>query len=139
MLAPRRLLLCACAPLALFVASLVTARRAAAQAPGSLDISESIDDPKVERRLGMRIELPGGGAPATPPQEAASVAPTGDVTFASPPPQADAIATPVPPAAGAAPRVPHLKLAYRWLPFAQLKPGGVPGRGPDETFHVVSL
>jgi hypothetical protein len=108
--------------------------RAAAQAPGSLEISESIDDPKLERRLGTRVELAAageGGLVPGPTHDAAGLA------------EAEAVARPREPADGERPKVPHLKIAYRWLPLAQLKQspadGAVSGRGADETFHVVSL
>jgi hypothetical protein len=137
MSAPRRLVWCACVPLLVILGA---APRAAAQAPGSLEISEGIDDPKLERRLGTRIELAGAASPAPVPAPAdAAQGVVGDVAFPTPLPRADAVATAPPPAAGPETHVPHLKIAYRWLPLAQLKPGGVPGRGPDETFHVVSL
>jgi hypothetical protein len=50
-----------------------------------------------------------------------------------------AVATSAAPAATVPPRVPRFKVAYRWLTLAQLAAGAAPGRGADETFHVVSL
>jgi hypothetical protein len=134
----QRLVVCACGPLAVVLASMVPTRPAHAQSPGSLDIAESIDDPKLERRLGTRIELVASAAPAyAVPAE--TQLPAADVGTVAPLPRADAVATPPRPAGAGTPRVPHLKIGYRWLTLAQLAAGAVPGRGADETFHVVSL
>jgi hypothetical protein len=137
MSAPGRLVVCAC----LLLVVLAGTRRAAAQEAGALEISESIDDPKVERRLGMRVELV---ATSAFDASGALPGPTADAAgLAAPPPEADAVARSPEPAAADRPKVPHLKVAYRWLPLAQLKQsamdGAVSGRGADETFHAVSL
>jgi hypothetical protein len=139
MLTARRLVLCACA---LFAVG-APVRRASAQAPGSLEISESIDDPKVERRLGTRTELTGGAVASAVDAAGAAVdrsaRPSDASGLVAPLPEGEAVARPGTPAAAERPRVPHMKLAYRWLPLANLKDGAVSGRGADETFHVVSL
>jgi hypothetical protein len=141
----QRLVSSACARLAVallgVVASSAPAPPARAQAPGSLEITESIDDPKLERRLGTRIELVASGLPPSevPAAGAASPAWGGGAGVVTPLPVADAVAVPAAAAAPVAPRVPRLKVAYRWLTLAQLAAGGLPGRGADETFHVVSL
>jgi hypothetical protein len=135
MSAPRRI---AVRALALWLAG--AARVALAQAPAAPLGSESIDDPKVERRLGTRIDLP-----AAPPP-AASV--DGGVI-------ADAFAMPAPvsdTASGAAPvvsetvgpgraerRVPRVQIAYRRFTFAQVGAAKSPGAGADEAFNVLSL
>lgn len=103
-----------------------------AQAPGSLDISEAIDDPKLERRLGARVELVGA-----PP--AAQVEVAGPIV-AGPRPEAEAFAAAAQPLAAPAPhppRVPHLKLGYRRFSFAHIGPTS--GPMGDEPFSVVSL
>jgi hypothetical protein len=98
-------------------------------------LTEGIDDPKVERRLGSRIEL--RGAPALdaslPSAYDAGASPALDAR-----PAGSLEAGPAGPAAPA-PRVPHLKIAYRWLTLAQVGPAPAEGKGGDQTFHVISL
>jgi hypothetical protein len=116
---------------ALALTSLVT-RAAGAQEAGSLEITEAIDDPKLERRLGTRVELS-----AAPDQSRDRLGRRGGAGGAR---CARAASGRGPPAShGAEPRVPHLKLGYRWFTFAQVLPDGAGGTGPDETFHVISL
>ncbi|HVZ74955.1 MAG TPA: hypothetical protein VHJ20_21385 [Polyangia bacterium] len=130
--APR---LAACALLAAVVAPATPAgaQDAASETAGT----EAIDDPKLERRLGSRIDL----APS----------PTSDVVVAeaAPSPEADAtptfgrdvvVAEATPSAAEPfVAKHPRAKLAYRRFNFSQI--GGANGRsvGADEAFNVVSL
>lgn len=115
------------------VSSLTSPTSAHAQEAGALAAPDEIDDPKVQRRLGTRIDL-GSVAPVDVPA-AAFVG--GDSS--APPPGADVVVRPLPSTADAQPGyVPHMKLAYRLLPFAQIATTGK-GSGADETFHVVSL
>jgi len=134
---PRRLATRVLVPLC--VAGL--ARVALAQAATPPAGAESIDDPKVERRLGSRIDLPAGPAPAASIADA-SAAPSGDAIpgampgdVAGPPAEVAATMTPRP----AERRVPRLQLAYRRFTFAQLGAAPSPGAGADEAFNVVSL
>jgi hypothetical protein len=108
--------------------------------------AEGIDDPKLERRLGTRVELAPpvaapGGVPGIPgAADAVAPAPAGELMG---PPAADSVATIPPPAddaAGPAARhVPHLMLAYRRFSFAQIGPTAASGPSQDEPFNVVSL
>jgi hypothetical protein len=107
-----------------------------AEETGAADTSEGIDDPKLERRLGTRLAL--GADPAGAPPDAAS-SPAGDAaapgssSFAG-----DVVIAEATPDAGQ-PKVPRLKLAYRWFTFAQIGPVGAASSGASEVFHVVSL
>jgi hypothetical protein len=113
------------------VASAAVAR---AQGAGSVTISEDIDDPKVARRLGARVELvpapqtspAAGGASA---DQLAAVAPV--ETVATPPESGEG--------APARPLTPRLKLGYRHFTFAQIGPTSASGAGADEPFDVLSL
>ncbi len=86
--------------------------------------TESIDDPKVERRLGTRIDY-------------VSTAPAGDTTGADAAPVA-VIGTPATPPQEAA-RVPRLMLGYRRFTFAHIGATASSGPAAGEPFDVVSL
>jgi hypothetical protein len=95
----------------------------------------SIDDPKVQRRLGERVDL-GRIVPieALAPTASYAVPETSAVATG-----ADVVVRPEPSSGNEGARyVPHMKLAYRLLPFSQIATTGV-GPGADEIFHVVSL
>jgi hypothetical protein len=89
--------------------------------------TESIDDPKVERRLGTRIDY-------------VDAAPAGDAlgpTTAGAAPVAVIAAPPGPPEEAA--RVPRLMLGYRRFTFAHIGAKATSGAGAGEPFDVVSL
>jgi hypothetical protein len=110
---------------------------------------ERIDDPKLERRLGMRVEL----AWVTPPGAAdggaafsgssSSLDATRPVGYAERAPAAAVVeASPSPRAAGPSLNVPRLKLSYRHFTFVHVAvvPAGTPSRaGGSEAFHNVGL
>jgi hypothetical protein len=101
----------------------------------SAESDEAIDDPKVQRRLGARVDV-GSIIPA----EALAPSPTyagGDTPATAP--GADVVVRPAPSSPPEHPGyVPHMKVAYRLLPFSQIATTGL-GAGADELFHVVSL
>jgi hypothetical protein len=143
------------------------APQARAQAPGSLEQGEGIDDPKVARRLGTRIELAPVAAPtpAVPPAAIDAASPEGAAVRASdaaseasrdasPDPShgslaplpADARLGPAgeveaarPGVPTEAPRTPRFKLGYRYFKFAQIGATASSGPGADEPFDVLSL
>jgi hypothetical protein len=129
-----------------------TSAAALAQEPAPAGAEESIDDPKVARRLGTRVELP----PAPGPEGAPAAAPAAaDGASASIPSGPDASGSPVfEPTRGAgepggalpdeqeAPRPPgkpRVKLGYRRFSFAQVPPTGMTGPGASEPFDVLSV
>ena len=111
---------------------------------------DTIDDPKVYRRLGPRITVPPPPKPSAPPQRPVPVAP----------PPASAPVQPVPPAAPEAdagvptverpytpevegpfrPTLPRLKLALRHFNFVQIgasgSPDGIAAREPFNSFSI---
>ena len=108
----------------------MAAASAHAQGVGS---GEPIDDPKLERRLGTRVEYvaiapavaaPGADAAATPYVGA-------HAAVVTKPPEW--------PAGTPAPRVPRLMLGYRRFTFAHIGATATSGPGADEPFDVVSL
>jgi hypothetical protein len=143
----RRLVVTVLGPL--WIAALSVSATARAQEPGSLEISEGIDDPKLARRLGTRIELTPAAGPAETgaPADAdgargasAAVSPlvspaTGDLGLA---PAGEVQAGP--PARPEQPRyTPRLKLGFRHFTFAQIGAKATGQPGPDEPFDVLSL
>ncbi|HEY2731615.1 MAG TPA: hypothetical protein VGK52_16845 [Polyangia bacterium] len=117
----RRLVLKALVPL--WVAT--AAGAAPSQEPGALDPSEGIDDPKLERRLGTRVELAAAQPAPSEVGVARVFAPVVAQTSASLPPRAR--------------RTPGLKLGYRRFTFAQVGASATAGPGADEPFDVLSL
>ena len=106
------------------------------------EASEDIDDPKLARRLGARIEL----APAVAPAPAGVATPLGPGGMgAAPTGGAGAIETPPLAGEGEAPplalerRTPRLKLAYRRFVFAQVGATAMAGPGASEPFDVLSV
>jgi hypothetical protein len=101
------------------------------------------DDPKIERRLGKRVELM-PGVSGSPPSVPALVG-AGAIPLPLPGSAAAAdVAVPavsVQPVAPQAPalRVPHLQIGFRRWSFAQVGALGTPGSGPSEPFDVLSL
>jgi hypothetical protein len=89
---------------------------------------ESIDDPKVERRLGTRIDVPPVPFASAPPD----VAPTGAAS-----PAAVTEATVKPPAPET--RTARVQIAYRRFTFAQIAKATSAAPAEDESFNVVSL
>jgi hypothetical protein len=101
---------------------------ARAQGSGALEASGGIDDPKLERRLGTRVEL-GAAQPAPSEVGVARIdAPIVVETLA-----------PLAPRAPRARRTPGLKLGYRRFTFAQVGASSTAGPGTDEPFDVLSL
>lgn len=124
----RQLVLSVLLPLWLAVPSI-----ALGQEPSAEEAGEDIDDPKVARRLGARIEL----GPATQAAPAEAAAPE----FVSPLPAAEpapALVEPAAPAPGPT-LTPRLKLGYRRFTFAHVAPKAMPGAGADEPFSVLSI
>jgi hypothetical protein len=115
--------------------SLVAAGTARAQEP--LAVPETIDDPKLERRLGTRVELApavnleGAGAPAPAP---ATESPAVELLVPGAPERDAALGEAAP-----EPRKPRLKLAYRRFTFAQLGTTAATTPAKDEPFDVVSI
>ena len=114
---------------------LAVAGTAHAQEPQP-DAPEPIDDPKLERRLGTRVDLApavtgdaGAGAPAP-----TSAAPAVELLVPGAPEQDD-----VSPEGSTPPRKPRLKLAYRRFTFAQIGATTMTTPAQDEPFNVVSL
>jgi hypothetical protein len=136
MSAPRRI---AVRALALWLVG--AARVALAQAPAAPPGGETIDDPKVERRLGTRIDLPAAPLPATSVDglviaDASAVpAPLGDTASGAAP----AVSETIGPGPRAERRVPRVQIAYRRFTFAQVGAATSPGAGADEAFNVLSL
>jgi hypothetical protein len=134
MFAPRWLVLTRLGPL--WAAACVLGAPLAARAQDA----ESIDDPKLERRLGARVELEPAAAAPVPagPAEGASAAwvaplapavaeaPAGEVAASGPAPATES-------------RTPRLKLGYRRFAFAQVPPQGKTGAGASEPFDVLSV
>jgi hypothetical protein len=104
---------------------LVATRVARAQDVGTAADPGGIDDPKVERRLGTRIDLPPAPAGESPP-------PTSGVA-----PAAVAEATPRP--VSEEKRTPRLQIAYRRFTFNQIAQTASAAPAADEPFNVVSL
>jgi hypothetical protein len=131
---PQRLVVQLLVPL--WVASAAASARA--QGAASLDLSEGIDDPKLERRLGTRVELvpAPSAAPMATVEGPAAVAPAGPVAVAETTPT-----SPSPPADGEStePRTPRLKLGYRRFTFAQIGATAMSGPAANEPFSVVSV
>jgi hypothetical protein len=127
----RRLVVNALVPLWVVSAAAAARAQEAAPAPG---IFEDIDDPKLARRLGTRVEI----SPSPPLAPGAVVAPSG----APAPIEAEARPSePVPPASAESSeaRTPRLKLGYRRFTFAQLAPTMKAGTAGDEPFDVLSV
>jgi hypothetical protein len=125
----RRLVVNALVPLWVLGAAAAARAQEAAPAPG---ISEEIDDPKVARRLGARVEL----APSPAPEAAVASRPA--------PAAIEAEARPVEPFPPESPesnepRKPRLKLGYRRFTFAQLAPTKQTGTAGDEPFDILSV
>jgi len=102
------------------------------------DAPEGIDDPKLERRLGTRVDLApapavdvGGGAPAA---ATASASPPVELLVPGAPEQDG-----LPPEGATPPRKPRLKLGYRRFTFAQIGTTQATTPAADEPFDVVSL
>lgn len=98
------------------------------------DAQETIDDPKLERRLGARVDLPAQAEGAPPPAAGAVASPPVELLVPGAP-ERDAA-----PTEGERPlRKPRLKLGYRRFTFNQI--GLTPTTTPaaDEPFDVVSL
>jgi len=136
-MSPRRLVAHVFVPLWL-VASAAAAR--AQDAPSSAATGD-IDDPKVARRLGTRVELgapspegaPGLVAPAAEPAGAAAP------PRSAQPPETDLRDTGARAEAPRRPNTPRLKLGYRYFTFAQIGAKADSGPGKDESFNVLSL
>jgi hypothetical protein len=103
---------------------------------------EAIDDPKLERRLGTRVDL----APETSAAAAGGVTaggPAGGVTAGGPAGVVDTTPESAPLPAereASAPRTPRLKLGFRRFTFAQIGATAMSGAsGADEPFDVASL
>jgi hypothetical protein len=105
---------------------------AVGQEPSVEEAGEDIDDPKVARRLGERIEL---GPAAQPGAEGAPA------DFVSPLPAAEPVPELVEAAASAPGPLltPRLKVGYRRFAFAQIAPKGMSGAGASEPFSVLSV
>jgi hypothetical protein len=126
---PQRLALRALAPLLVMAA----AAAARAQEPGAPQTSEGIDDPKLERRLGTRVDL--GAPPSAPPPVDA-----GGAWVAAPGAPAPAVAVVAStPQTTPEVRLPRLMLGYRRFTFAQVGAAPSAGPGAGEPFDVVSL
>jgi hypothetical protein len=133
MFAPPRSALRALA-LALFLPSLASWTARAQELPAAVPSGdEEIDDPKVQRRLGARVELQSIAVVDAPAATFASPSTTASTTSGDLVLRAPAVGE-----TGQPKRVPHMKLGYRLLSFSEVGPTGM-GAGPDETFHVVSL
>jgi hypothetical protein len=104
------------------------------------DAPEGIDDPKLERRLGTRVDL----APS-PASDVAAGTPAAAPTSASP--TVELVAPGAPEQDGVSPegegvippRKPRLKLGYRRFTFAQIGTTQATTPAADEAFNVVSL
>jgi hypothetical protein len=104
---------------------------------------ESDDDPKIERRLGTRVELVAGGPSAAPSASALA----GSGAALSPRPDGPRAADVVPPAVSVQPlappaagsKVPHLQIGFRRWTFAEVGALATPGSGASEPFDVLSL
>jgi hypothetical protein len=127
----------------LFASTLALAGRAARAAD---DVGE-IDDPKVARRLGARIDWAGRVVLRPSPEPGAPVAP---VTPLAPPPPADAGGPEATIASAAAPApragqpnafvAPRFKLALRHFSFFRLGASSSPdGRADDEAFDSLAI
>jgi hypothetical protein len=134
------------AALAVFVSTLGAAAGARAQTPPATE--ESIDDPKVSRRLGTRITVP---PPPTPPEAAA---PTPAAPLARPPqpgpapaPDSEAGYPPTIVSPGAPvlaepfqPTLPRLKIGYRRFDFVRIGASPTPdGVAAPETFNSIGV
>jgi hypothetical protein len=91
--------------------------------------TDGIDDPKVERRLGTRIDY----ASSSPAGDTFAPAGAAPVAVIGTPPRSP----PTQPEAAA--RVPRLMLGYRRFTFAHIGATATSGPGADEPFDVVSL
>src|SRR5882724_2238081 len=121
----RRLVVKALVPL--WIAGAPGAARA--QGSAALASAEDIDDPKLERRLGTRVEL--AAAPASLPESGTPRADASIVAEAPAPAAAERAAQ--------APRTPWLKLGYRRFTFAQNGASATAGPAAEEPFDVLSL
>lgn len=117
---------------ALGLAGFVSCLAPVARAQEAL-MGEAIDDPKLERRLGSRIEVSTGVASPVP-ELSAAFAPSASAPAAV----ETQAATPGAPK-GPETRIPHLKVAYRYFNLAQLGPTARDKVGVDEPFHVLSI
>jgi hypothetical protein len=119
------------------LATVAVSGAARAQEAASPGDTEAIDDPKLERRLGARVELAPaadrGAAPA-----ATGSAPAVELLVAGAP-EAGAPERDATPVEAAPERKPRLKLAYRRFSFAQLGTTAMTTPAEDEPFDVVSL
>jgi hypothetical protein len=107
------------------------AASARAQEAATPPAVEQIDDPKLERRLGTRIDL-GLAKSAGPAGAAAADGPAAETTPEAPWPRAEG--------SSSAPRTPRLKLGFRRFTFAQIGATAMSGAsGADEPFDVASL
>ncbi len=131
--------------LSLVLALLAGSRLAAAQTPTA---TEQIDDPKVARRLGVRIwwGTPPPAAPAPAAVPTVTVAATATAAAASTAGDGDGgvptlARTAEPPAAGQGATVaPRLKLAYRHFNFVQIgASSSINGAVATEPFHSVGI
>jgi hypothetical protein len=119
---------------ALALAVLLPCLAPAAFAQGQgMESDDVIDDPKVQRRLGTRVDAGSIVALDVAPTQSA-YAPAADVGAG-----ADVVVRPLPSSEPPVPGyVPHAKIGYRLLPFSQIASNGI-GPGGDETFHVLSI
>jgi len=109
------------------------AASARAQEAATPPAGERIDDPKLERRLGTRIDL--GVATSAGPTGAAEA--DGPAAVAETTPEAS---RPLPEGRSSAPRTPRLKVGFRRFTFAQVGATAMSGpSGADEPFDVASL
>jgi hypothetical protein len=102
---------------------------ALAQETATTDSPDSIDDPKLARRLGARIALgapAGAEAPSLGVPESAAPLPEGELEARAPEPETQ-------------PRKPRLKLGYRRYTFSQIGATQATTPGASEPFDVVSL
>ncbi len=128
----------------------------AAAAKAAPAVEESIDDPKLSRRLGSRFAAPPAGSPsASPPSPPVSAPPPGPPAWprfqpppVGPPVAGSQIAAPAPALAAqppqaateTAPILPRAELAFRRFTFVQLgAAGSASGRAADEPFDSLSL
>jgi hypothetical protein len=136
---PQRLAVHLLVPLSLACGAASARAQEAATSPAG----ERIDDPKLERRLGTRIDL-GVAASAGPAGlEPASAGPVGTAEADGPAAVAETTPEappPLPEGRSSAPRTPRLKVGFRRFTFAQIGATAMSGpSGADEPFDVASL
>ena len=107
---------------------------AVAQEAAAPEATEAIDDPKLERRLGARVDLAPPAESAAPP-EAGTPPPPAVELLVPGAPERDEVTGEGEPAA----RKPRLKLAYRRFTFAQIGLTPMTTPAEDEPFDVVSV